>query len=168
MTKTTMSILHPTKLTARTFGRELGHVLHLSVPQGYGASCSSDFELKLFFDDTPAAHKEVKRLIRAINGDRIANDSERDITDIYSDHVGWDEDREMTVVALFSHEPCELDGDTPDDFTVPGVEARLSGIVIHEGDRDPVEFRRNQAIALLGRKVVEEIEEPETADLQGL
>jgi hypothetical protein len=63
-------------------------------------------------------------------------------------YIGGDDER--VVTAFFRHDDCELDGDTPDGFTVPGFTRHLIGATLDDADV----LTRDEVRAMFGDETV--------------
>ncbi len=73
------------------------------------------------------------------------------LEDTVNTYLGGEDEREVT--AYYTYEECELDGPTPDHFTVRGLSRNLIGVVLGEDV-----LTREQARDMFGDKVVAEWE----------
>ena len=67
--------------------------------------------------------------------------------DTVNAYLGGEDERQIT--AFFKHEECDLDGDTPDGFTVPGLCRELIGVTL-----DSDVLSADEASDMFGRKVI--------------
>ncbi len=73
------------------------------------------------------------------------------LEDTVNCYLGGEDEREVT--AYYTYEECELDGPTPDHFTVRGLSRNLIGVVLQGAFREDV-LTREQARDMFGDKVV--------------
>ncbi len=69
------------------------------------------------------------------------------LEDTVNCYLGGEDEREVTV--YYTYEECELDGPTPDHFTVRGLSRNLIGVVLGEDV-----LTREQARDMFGDQVV--------------